>query len=59
MACRGEKALAVPTKAHVTTVAGESRMVNENYAVQVTPNRKGRDQESKDLQVSVYGSTPL
>ena len=51
--------MTVPMKAHAATVAGNSRMENENYAVQVTPNRKGRDQESKDLQVSVYGSTPL
>ena len=46
-------------KAHAITVAGESRMENENYAVQVTPNRKGRGHKSKHLQVSVYGSTPL
>ena len=30
-------------------------MENEDYAVQETPNRKGRDWNSKNFQVLVYG----
>ena len=39
----------------ITVMGGLSRMENEDYAVQETPNRKGRDWNSKNFQVLVYG----